>query len=215
MHIIVNVFTHIFHLTHTRIHYTYTTTTWTCFTLILLRILLRGTISAWVESQNKRAYGQVGFRPEHSTIDHLVTLGVIMETLYWCFVEFRKAFETIAKRELSQTLIQIGMSLEYRVDVAWLYEHVHCQFKNGYWFLKVLKQQHSSSKCALSLLPRYLVYEFINLKEIINKVAKEGLDSSKFMHEVILYFYTLMMLLYSHIIWMIGNTWCIGHVFAS
>ena len=45
------------------------------------------------------------------------------------------------------------------------------------------------------------------LEEIIKKVAKEeGLNEPKLMHELNLYSYMLMMLFYSHIIWMICNT---------
>ena len=31
-------------------------------------------VSAWAESQNKQALGQASFRPNHSPVDHLVTL---------------------------------------------------------------------------------------------------------------------------------------------
>ncbi|MCO5609274.1 hypothetical protein L7F22_063498 [Adiantum nelumboides] len=36
-------------------------------------------ISKWAEDNGKRAHGQAGFRKDHSTIDHLVTLWVLME----------------------------------------------------------------------------------------------------------------------------------------
>ena len=36
-------------------------------------------ISAWAEENGKRAYRQTGFQKHHSTIDHLVTLRVLME----------------------------------------------------------------------------------------------------------------------------------------
>ena len=46
----------------------------------LYNTIMEQKVSAhWVISQNKQELGQVGFRPKHSTIDHLVTLRVIME----------------------------------------------------------------------------------------------------------------------------------------
>ena len=46
----------------------------------LYNAIMEQKVSAhWVISQNKQELGQVGFRPKHSTIDHLVTLRVIME----------------------------------------------------------------------------------------------------------------------------------------
>ena len=36
--------------------------------------IMESKISVWAEINGKRAYGQVGFRKHHSTIDHLVTL---------------------------------------------------------------------------------------------------------------------------------------------
>ena len=55
-------------------------------------------LSSWAELNNKRARRQAGFRQAHSTIDHLVTLRVLMEEsrlagkgLYCCFVDFKKA----------------------------------------------------------------------------------------------------------------------------
>ena len=45
----------------------------------LYSTIMEQKISKWAESTNKRALGQAGFRPKHSTVDHLVTLRVIME----------------------------------------------------------------------------------------------------------------------------------------
>ena len=65
--------------------------------------IMEQKISTWAESTSKRALGQAGFRPKHSTVDHLVTLRVIMEesqlgkTLYCCFVDFKKAFDNVPR----------------------------------------------------------------------------------------------------------------------
>ena len=40
----------------------------------LFGCIIESKISAWAEKNGKRAYGQVGFRKHHSTIDHLITL---------------------------------------------------------------------------------------------------------------------------------------------
>ena len=63
--------------------------------------IIEKDLSTWAEYNGKRAIGQAGFRARHSTVDHLITLRVLMEearlkgkTLYCCFVDLRKAFDT-------------------------------------------------------------------------------------------------------------------------
>ena len=70
----------------------------------LYGIILEKKINNWLESEGpKLAKGQAGFRRKHSTTDHLVTLRIIVDqccndksNLFCCFVEFRKAFDTVA-----------------------------------------------------------------------------------------------------------------------
>ena len=44
----------------------------------LFGCIMEMKISEWVENNGKRALGQAGFRKHHSTIDHLVTLRVLI-----------------------------------------------------------------------------------------------------------------------------------------
>ena len=44
----------------------------------LFECMVDRKLSTWVEKNAKRAKGQIGFRAEHSTIDHLITLRVII-----------------------------------------------------------------------------------------------------------------------------------------
>ena len=41
--------------------------------------ILENKLSIWLESEDKRAKGQAGFRRHHSTTDHLITLRIIVE----------------------------------------------------------------------------------------------------------------------------------------
>ena len=70
---------------------------------------MESNISAWAAKNGKRAYGQSGFRKHHGTIDHLVTLRVLMEEsrlggkgLYCCFIDsdFKKAFDMVPRDHL-------------------------------------------------------------------------------------------------------------------
>ena len=86
-------------------------------------------ISAWAESNNKRAHGQAGFRKSHSTIDHLVTLRVLMEEsclagkgLYCCFVDFKKAFDMVPRTNLWKRMEELQVPPEHMHAVARLYE---------------------------------------------------------------------------------------------
>lgn len=102
----------------------------------LLGSVLEQAISSWAETNGKRAIGQAGFRPKHSTIDHLISLRVLMEesrlkgkTLYCCFVDFTKAFDTVPRTGLWQRMESIGVPLHLRIAVAHLYQRVLCQLK--------------------------------------------------------------------------------------
>ena len=70
----------------------------------LYGITLEKKLGIWLESEGKRAKGQAGFRRQHSTTNHLVTLRIVVEecrndksNLFCCFVDFRKAFNTVPK----------------------------------------------------------------------------------------------------------------------
>ena len=62
--------------------------------------MMEPKVSAWSKKNSKRAYRHSGFQKQYSTVDHLVTLWVLMEEtclkgkgLYCCFTDFKKAFE--------------------------------------------------------------------------------------------------------------------------
>ena len=54
----------------------------------------------------------------------MVKIQLQRKTLYCCFVDFKKAFDTIPGSELGKRMIEIRMSLVYRAVVAQLYEQV-------------------------------------------------------------------------------------------
>ena len=102
----------------------------------LLGSILEQLISSWAEANNKRAIEQEGFRPKHSTIDHLMSLRVLMEEsrlkgkhLHCCFVDFTKAFDTIPREGLWQRMEHLGVPSHLRAAVAQLYSQVKCQLK--------------------------------------------------------------------------------------
>jgi hypothetical protein len=78
------------------------------FTSILNKRLYR-----WAEEENKISKEQAGFRKSYSTIDHIFTLTSIIRNkldsrgggkVYCAFVDYRKAFDTVDRDKLWQTL---------------------------------------------------------------------------------------------------------------
>ena len=68
----------------------------------IFSIMVENRINKWAEVKEKRAKGQAGFRPRHSTVDHDITLRHIIEKVwegkeevFFCFVDFKKAFDTV------------------------------------------------------------------------------------------------------------------------
>ena len=100
--------------------------------------LLENKLNVWAEKHTKRAKGQAGFRAHHSTVDHLITLRVIMEEnrpqekpLYMCFVDFKKAFDTVPRQELMSRMQRIGVPKELQHGVQKLYEQVLCKLRKA------------------------------------------------------------------------------------
>ena len=91
-----------------------------------------------VTSLNILHKSQIGFLPKNRTSDHLLTLRTLIdkyvhchgEKVYACFVDFRKAFDSVWHDGLLYKLLQIGV---------------------GGCFYKLIQNLYSNSSCALKI----------------------------------------------------------------
>ena len=112
----------------------------------LYGIILENKLSIWLESEGKRAKGQVGFRRQHSTMDHLVMRRIIVEECcndtcnpFCCFVDFRKAFDTVPRNNLWNRLEELNVPFELRAATIRLYENVISKLKRNKGWSKDIK----------------------------------------------------------------------------
>ncbi len=83
----------------------------------IFAMVLESRLSCWVEERGIRARGQTGFRKKFRTTDNLFVLQTLIESragwkgkkLFTCFVDFRKAFDTIPRAKLWHVLHGIGV----------------------------------------------------------------------------------------------------------
>jgi len=86
----------------------------------LFAMILEARISGWAESNNIRAVGQAGFRKDFRTTDQCFVLRTLIEqckhkrapsnrVLYTCFVDFKKAFDTVSRPMLWKVLHDVGI----------------------------------------------------------------------------------------------------------
>ena len=95
-------------------------------------------LSEWAENNGKCALGQAGFRKHHSTIDHLVTLRVLMEMsrlkgkkLYCCFVDFKKAFDMVPRGNLWGCMKNLHVPSEFTHAISCIYQKLICRIRMG------------------------------------------------------------------------------------
>jgi hypothetical protein len=77
-----------------------------------------------------REKGKVSIRLRHSTIDHCVTLRHLIEKIwdkqgestYFCFLDFKKAFDTMFRDKIWNIMEELGILYGYRAMVHKLYE---------------------------------------------------------------------------------------------
>lgn len=173
----------------------------------LLGSTLEQAISSWAEVNNKRAKTQAGFRPKHSTIDHLVSIRVLMEEsrlkgkpLFCCFVDFKKAFDTVPRDGLWQRMQKIGVPTHLRNAVASLYAQVRCQLKTS----NTLSQEFSSNmgvKQGCPLSPTLFGLYIDRLEEFLLEFGKENDEYPTLGHMVLtLLIYADDVVLFAHAI---------------
>jgi hypothetical protein len=103
----------------------------------LYGIILDKNISLWLESHGKRDKGQARFRIYISIVDHIVTVRIIAEefcntktNLFCCFVDFRKSFDMVPRKNLWNRLEEIKVPLDLRAAAIKKYENIIAKFKN-------------------------------------------------------------------------------------
>ena len=84
--------------------------------------------------EGKRAKEQAGFRRNHSTTDHLVTLRIVAKEchnnkshLFCFFMDFIKSFDIVPRNNLWNRLEDLKFPFDLRVVVIRLYEKCHCE----------------------------------------------------------------------------------------
>ncbi len=83
--------------------------------------ILSRRINDYLEDQNKISNHQAAFRKNYSTIDHIYTLKSIVNKyvlknkskLYCCFVDFRKAFDSVWRDAIFTKLRRLGIGGKY------------------------------------------------------------------------------------------------------
>jgi hypothetical protein len=82
----------------------------------LYAMILEARLAHWAETSSSRAPTQAGFRRDHRTTDHIFTLHTLItqaraqsRPLYTCFVDFKKAFDSVPRHLLWHRLREAGI----------------------------------------------------------------------------------------------------------
>jgi sorting nexin-29 len=106
----------------------------------LFASILENRLHLWAESSGRRAQGQAGFRRGFQTVDNAFILQHMIDAakatpkgkLYVCFVDFKKAFDSIDRNILLQRLQHLGMHGSMFATLKSMYTHVSCSVRmNG------------------------------------------------------------------------------------
>ena len=101
--------------------------------------LLNFRLTCWAEANNLRAAGQAGFREDHRCTDNLLILRTVIEQqravrapLYTCFVDFRKAYDSVPRDLLWTKLERLGVHGWFLDGIKALYADVPMVVKTAH-----------------------------------------------------------------------------------
>ena len=109
----------------------------------LFATILDHSIAVWAEDEGIKAKGQADFRKDFHTTDNILVLkslivkqkqtwqGKASGKLYCCFVDFKKAFDTVPHGLLRQVLECIGIRGPILDCIKSLYAHDNAAVRNS------------------------------------------------------------------------------------
>ena len=100
-------------------------------------MILDHRIAVWAEDEGIKAKGQAGFRKDFRTTNNIFVLKSLIDKqkqthgkLYSCFVDFKKAFDTVPRGLLWQALETVGIRRPILDCIKSLYSHDSAAVKN-------------------------------------------------------------------------------------
>ena len=139
--------------------------------------ILNKRLKTWAEREEKIMEEQAGFREGYSTIDHIFTLYSVVEKFllkntkfYVAYVDFRKAFDSVNRKMLWNTLRKSGVNGKLYLAVRGMYDSVlacvrdKCEYSDYFECPRGVKQG-----CLLS--PQIFSF-FIN--ELATEISMRG-----------------------------------------
>ena len=113
-----------------------------CISSALLKIicsLLNNRVQAYCNRLNLINKNQIGFKSKHRTADHLLTLKAVVKKyvtvgkkkLHACFIDFKKAFDSVWHEGLFYKVEKCGISGNFLDLIRDLYKKTNCAIKIG------------------------------------------------------------------------------------
>ncbi|XP_059064423.1 uncharacterized protein LOC131856598 [Cryptomeria japonica] len=154
--------------------------------------MIENRISKWAKENGKRAKGQASFRPKHSIVDHGMTLRHLIEKIweekeeiFYCFVDFKKAFDTVPRVKLWKRMEDLGIPIHLRVVVHGLYEEVKVKIRTFDGLSESFRSDIGVKQgCMLS--PTLFGLYIDTLEEWLNSRDADGVRLGEFMIKILL-----------------------------
>ena len=147
--------------------------------------ILNKRLYSWAEDNDKINIEQAGFRKSHSTIDHIYTIynmasnclyGRRRSKFYVCFVDFRKAFDTVNREVLWEVLERHGVSNKMLNMIKAIYNRVVAVIRYGNELTgKINCPMGVRQGCLLSPLLFTLL-----ITELAHEISREGRHGYQF-----------------------------------
>ena len=120
--------------------------------------ILNVRIQSWLEENNLLAEEQNGFRANRNCVDHIYSLYSVInnrkikkQSTFICFVDFRKAFDTVDRSCLWYKLMKIGISGRILEAVQSLYDDVTCSVRVNNYLTEAFRVENGVKQgCKLS-----------------------------------------------------------------
>ena len=95
----------------------------------LFAMVLEARMSNWAEGHDLRAEGQAGFRKDYRTSDNIFIMQTLIanarrakKKLYCCFVDFKKAFDSVPRQRLWEVIASLGVKGDILACIQSIYE---------------------------------------------------------------------------------------------